>query len=332
MLNNAQRFRTRLAQATRLGDSVIEAAWPEWWSDAADASPSALAELRFSIARKLGLDPRSLLDDEQPRFTWDDSAKYKNFKGDTGCERPAITSFGTSVSRMLIRAVPSYHPAEGIEATTLRKSILGQHMFVGLEGLLAFLWGVGVPVIHLRVFPFSAKRMCAMAVRAGERYAVLLARDSQYPAWTAFHLAHEVGHIVLGHIRSNSALVDMEDLSEAAMAQDDEEIAADRYALHLLTGNPDLKVVTKGQGHNPMELAGQVLKLGSELAIEPGALALCYAHSTKDWSTAQAALPHIYERSIHTWEVINGIAIKQIMWNEMSDENECFIRAVMGGK
>lgn len=123
--DSAQRFRTRLSQAAGLSDSAINAVWPDWWSDAADASPSAVAELRFSVARKLGLDPRLLLEEEQPRFVWDDSAKYKNFKGDAERERPAITAFGTSLCRMLVKATPDFVP-EGIEAEGLRRSILAQ--------------------------------------------------------------------------------------------------------------------------------------------------------------------------------------------------------------
>lgn len=109
MPNNAQEFRVRLATATGLSDSAIDAAWPEWWSEAADASASARAELRFSVARNLGLDPRSLLDDESPRFLWDDSAKYKNFKGDVEREKPAITAFGSSVARTLLKALVTCH-------------------------------------------------------------------------------------------------------------------------------------------------------------------------------------------------------------------------------
>lgn len=330
MPDNAQRFKTRLAEATGLADSAISAAWPEWWSEAADASPSAVAELRFSVARKLGLDPRSLLEGEQPRFIWDDSAKYKNFKGDVGRERPAITSFGTSVGRMLLKATPAYIPIEGIDAAGLRQSILAKKPFVSLVELLAFLWGIGVPVIHLRVFPLSAKRMCAMAVRAHGRYAILLAQDSKYPASIAFHLAHEIGHIALGHIGDDSALVDMEDPVECTEVQDDEETAADSFALHLLTGDPQFRVGKEGRGHNPKQLAEQVLKLGPEYGIEPGTLALCYGHETKDWPTVQAAFSRIYASPIPAWTVTNQIASRQMTWDNLSDENASFLRAVMG--
>lgn len=329
--DSAQRFRTRLSQAAGLSDSAINAAWPDWWSDAADASPSAVAELRFSVARKLGLDPRSLLEEEQPRFVWDDSAKYKNFKGDAERERPAITAFGTSLGRMLVKATPDFVPLEGIEAEGLRRSILAQKPFIGLVDLLAFLWGVGVPVVHLRVFPLAAKRMCAMAVRVGGRYAVLLAQDSQYPASIAFHLAHEIGHIALGHVGENSALVDMEDTNEAINDKDDEEVAADRFALHLLTGTPHFSVGKTGEGNSARQLAEQALTIGPQNGIEPGMLALCYGHETAEWGVVQKALARIYASPIPAWSVTNSIANRQLTWGELSDENASFVHAVMGG-
>ena len=59
----------RRLQDVGLSGPAINAAWPRWWSEAAEASSSARAELRFSLARKLGLDPSSLLDESaEPRF------------------------------------------------------------------------------------------------------------------------------------------------------------------------------------------------------------------------------------------------------------------------
>lgn len=331
MSDSAQQFRSRLSRAANLSESAIAAAWPEWWSDAADASPSAVAELRFSVARKLGLDPRSLIEDEQPRFLWDDSAKYKNFKGDLDREKPAISAFGTSVGKMLVRATPQYVPLEGLKAEGLRKSILSRKPFVGLVDLLGFLWGIGIPVIHLRVFPLAAKRMCAMAVRVHDRYAVLLAQDSQYPANIAFHLAHEIGHIALGHVADNSALIDMEDTNEFIDTHDDEELAADQFALHLLTGNPRFTVEKVGEGHSARELAEQAFAMGVKNGIEPGILALCYGHQTSEWGVVQKALEKIYTSPIPAWSVTNAVANRELRWDKLSDENASFVHAVMGG-
>src|SRR5258708_31770465 len=102
---NALMLRRRLRQVG-LSDPAVVAAWPTWWSEDADASPSAVSELRFSIARKLGLDPRSLLDSSDgPKFLWRDEARFKHLTGESESELSAITSFGTALAGILITAV-----------------------------------------------------------------------------------------------------------------------------------------------------------------------------------------------------------------------------------
>ena len=100
-MTESERFRTRLKRVG-LSDSAINAAWPDWWSDDADPSSSARLELRFSVARKLGLDARSVLDEEGvPRFIWKDEARFKHLSGETDLERAAISSFGRSIGALL---------------------------------------------------------------------------------------------------------------------------------------------------------------------------------------------------------------------------------------
>lgn len=330
--NKAEEFKQKLVHSTGLTESAITAAWPEWWSEAADASTSSQADLRFTIARKLGLDPRSLLDDETPSFVWEDSAKFKNFRGDMQDARPAISSFGTALGRILIKGCPSFTPLHNINPLELRKSILASRPFVDLTSLIGFMWGVGIPVIHLRVHPLAAKHMCAMSIRAGERYAVLLAKDASYPAPTAFHLAHEIAHIALGHLSDGCSVVDMDDPAERVEESDPEEIEADRYALMLLTGYPKLDVVNTGAGRSARQLAAEAKRVAQSTAIEPGTIALCYGYTTKDWATPQKAMQFIYDKSAPVWERVNKIAATQIQWEQLSDESSSYVRAVMGGK
>lgn len=199
MTESAADFKSRLVRRTGLSDAAITAAWPEWWSKEAEASPSANAELRFALARKLGLDARSLIGEEEPRFIWNDAARFKGFSGDPQGERPVISSFGTALSRMLLEATERGN-FEPVTATQLREMLLKGRPHVGLLELLMASWSMGIPVIHLRVYPLSAKRMSAMSVRVGDRFAILLARDAVYPAPIAFHVAHELGHIFLGEL------------------------------------------------------------------------------------------------------------------------------------
>ncbi len=65
MTESAADFKARLIQRTGLTDDAVTAAWPDWWGQEAEVSASANAELRFSLARKLGLDARTLLGEQE---------------------------------------------------------------------------------------------------------------------------------------------------------------------------------------------------------------------------------------------------------------------------
>lgn len=206
MDENASKLKKRLKEAG-FNDPLIDAAWPEWWSEEASLSESARAELRFSIARKLGLSATSLYHDDIA-FMWKDEARFKHLASDTDELKEILTSFGISVARILLKNISERQKAQQIEAKQIRESILLNRTFVDLQSLVATCWALGIPVIHLRVFPQRAKRMHAMVAKVGDGHAILLARDSNYPADVAFTLAHEIGHIMLGHISTNSPIVD----------------------------------------------------------------------------------------------------------------------------
>jgi Zn-dependent peptidase ImmA (M78 family) len=332
-MESAADFRRRLIRQAGLAPSIVDAAWPDWWSEQADGSESAKTELRFSIARKLGLDPRTLLDDQAPRWIWDDAARFKSFRGDVQGHQPAISSFGMALGRILLRATdsPNIELRGQIGAAQLRALMLQSRPMVGLIELLQLAWGLGIPVIHLRTYPLSAKQMSAMSVCVHDRYAIFLAKDSQYPAPSAFHLAHELGHIFLGHLASGQSIVDLGGLGDPDDEDDDEEHAADAFAMELLTGVPDLRFQIEGEGRGARRLAGQALSVQEEHRIEAGIVALAYGFQTQNWSTAIASLRHVYEQPFPVWQAVNRIAERNILWPDLEDESESYLRAVMGG-
>ncbi|MES9261459.1 hypothetical protein ABEQ23_12375, partial [Cutibacterium acnes] len=61
-------FRKKLTRDIGYSQAAVDAAWPEWWTPEAESSPSAVAELKFSLSRKLGLDPRALINNEATFF------------------------------------------------------------------------------------------------------------------------------------------------------------------------------------------------------------------------------------------------------------------------
>lgn len=310
-----------------LSRAAIEAAWPSWWNDEIAASASGRAELRFTLARKLGLVPKSLLG-ERVEFVWKDRARFKNLTTQSAVQQSILGSFGVSVGRLLLRATEPGIGLGRVSAERLRQAILGSAMFVDLRQLIATCWGLGVPVIQLRVLPLSTKSMHAMVVESSGRFAILLARDAQYPAPIAFALAHEMGHIALDHLDGVAAIVDMEDPA-LTTGQDVQELEANAYALEVLTGSSDPKIETGVERFNAPTLARAVLAASSEHRIEPGTLALCVAYRQKVWPVAMSALHFIYSDSKPVWKDVNAIAAEEINWSNLTDEATSFLRNLM---
>jgi hypothetical protein len=311
-----------------LSAQAIDAAWPSWWSDEAAATASGRAELRFALARKLGLSPRSLLG-ERVEFVWKDEARFKNLTVQDAREQAAIASFGVVIARLLLQASPPGTPIKGAEPLAFRDILLSQGPFVDLNGLLAICWGVGIPVIHLRVYPLSAKSMRAMIVRVDDRHAILLGRDSKYPAPIAFTLAHEIGHGALGHIEGVRALVDIDDPHDGKGDAQEEE--ADAFGMALLTGDANPAITTNTDSFSARSLAATALKSGPANGIEPGTLALCVGYLKQNWPIAMAALPYIYAERKDVWREVNGIANEQIQWDSLGEDSAEYLRKVMSG-
>jgi len=198
-----------------------------------------------------------------------------------------------------------------------------------LLDLLSVCWSVGIPIIHLRVFPWQQKRMSAMAVSVGERAVILLGKDSSYPAHIAFYVAHELGHIALGHLRSGS-IVDLDSNELADSTADPEEAEADRYALELLTGIPLPTVLSLSGRASARALANAALKSAKKLGVEPGTLALCFGYSTHNWPVANGAMRFIYSSAKPVWREVNAVAAKELSLEDVSDDAQSYLAAVIG--
>lgn len=327
MDKNSSRLFQELRRAG-LSGPAIEAAWPSWWNDDLSSSPSARAELRFALARRLGLDPKPLLG-ERVEFIWKDKARFKHLTTQTSGELEIISSFGVSVGRIVERAAPTGSGFGGLTAQSLRESILASTLYVDLPHLVSACWSLGVPVVHLRIFPLPTKSMHAMVVDEGNAQgAIMLGRDAKYPAPVAFTLAHEIGHLALGHARAGQALVDVEDPAEAS-ERDEEEGEADAFALTLLTGSPDPQITTELTKYNAPTLAAAVEQAGPKYRVEPGTLALCVGYRQRNWPVVMSALGFLYPDTVQIWKAINKIADRQIDWNSLRDDEQEFLHTLL---
>lgn len=312
-----------------IANAAIDAVWPQWWSSEAESSLSATAELTFTVARRLGLAPRELLDGEA-RFVWRDETKFKHLSAAATDEEAALSSFGSAVARAALQGVTGPESRSPSTAIEIRAALTAGAPFVDILGLLSLAWGLGIPVIYLRLFPLRQKRMHAMTSAVDNRAAVLLGRSNSYFAPVAFTIAHELGHIMLGHMSGGETVVDVEDPFRSPDQDDDEEIAADAFALELLTGQPSPTVlVDGGASFTATQLADAVLRQGRGLGIEPGVLAMCAGHSTGRWEQAFGALKILQDGVKDVPAFINSLARRQLNWEALSMDSRDYLATVM---
>ncbi len=326
MIGDAESLRAEL-RAAGLSRAAVEAAWPEWWSDQAEASVSARTELRLAVARNLGLAPKALIG-ERVDFVWRDRARFKHLRPTDELPIAALNSFGVSVGRSLIEATDHRGELVGLSAANLRAMLLKMGP-PDLHGLLTACWAVGVPVAHLRVWPLAQKAMHAMVVGRHGRHAILFCRETSYPAMVAFTLAHEIGHIALGHVPADEMLVDAEDPAGVA-DHDDEETAADRYALEVLLGDPNPDIRINFDKFNYVELADVALRAGPEYGIDPGTLALAVAYRRNAWPVAMAAMRIIQPEPVIVSQLVNWVAGTQLDLNRLGSDSAVFIERTLG--
>lgn len=312
-----------------LSQELVDASMPDWWTPDEATSTSARTLVSLLLARRLSLDPQTLLDDGVPLgFLHSGPIKFKHMRLAPGERKEALVAFAQGVTRILLSALPQGQPQlVPADARELRHLLMGSaRPFVSFGDVLTACWSLGIPVLHLRLFPAKTKGVTAIAVRIGSRHAILVARESGVEAQYMFHVAHELGHIALGHLADAAAIVDADptdpDNNAEELVDDEEEVAADAYAQALLTGSSNFQVVRDtllGTAHTgtARELASLAISSARSLGVDPGHIVMCFGYSTGDWALATAAsalLPAQAEKP--------GTLVNRVLWQQLGGPSD----------
>ena len=319
----------RLSQVGLTRHFVRNTALPSWWDDEVAANPAGYAQGLLLLSRHLGLDLRSLQDDTVPLRLRDFGAcKYKKRAGVTEDELAMARVIATRAAQLAAEAMPDAPAALPASAAEARQQILdGGAPWVGLHELLDYCWSLGVPVLHLDHFPPHAHRPDGFAARVRGRPVIVLCRKARNPAWMLFILAHELGHILLGHIEDDGALLD-EHVDEAS--QDGEEKEANAFAVELLTGRPDRRFVAAGRWPNAQGLADEALRIGRQTQTDPGHIVLNYAHAmggNSFFAVANAAL-RLLESRADAVALVRAKLAERLDWSRLPEDSSEFLMRV----
>lgn len=247
---------------------IREQALPDWWDEEFENTPGAVVEAAAYISRRLNLDITSLLEPlATPTFKQSCVASFKTKQGIATQELYNAYCIAARIAEMAAFACVKEYKLLPAAASIVRDSILTTQEFVNLEGLLKFCWDSGIPVIHFDGFPKSQDKFEGMVAFFDRRPVIVISLNQTSEAWLAFILAHELGHIIKGHV-NNRTLIDAHIL---LLDSDIEEIEASGFAVEVLLGKPDI-------GYNfPPYLEGeQIVDYARHISVrdqvDPGAV------------------------------------------------------------
>lgn len=280
----------------------VESILPSWWEPEMAKTSSGVRETALMLGRRLNLDATALLEGRIQGLKGAAPPRYKHTVRVTAEQLAPATMIAASLARAIIGSMPRRGPVQLPEsAEQLREQLLaGPTGRVDFDAILNFCWSKDIPVIPLPNLPKGVRKMDAAAIRVSRHPAVVIALKNNSKAWLSFLLAHELGHLCLGHVPEGTALVEgsLSDSSEfdAQSQQDLQEEQANQFA-HLLLGGGQADGVVRRWSRSlpPVSLATDAMDAADELRTAPGHLVLRYAFQTHRWADARIALNFLQE-------------------------------------
>jgi hypothetical protein len=305
-------------------------ALPEWWEEAV-AHPSGVFEVRGFVAKHFGLE---IGPDGRLRQRLMPHACFKTRTGTDISEIASARAVATAVAKVVASATTTPWSGSLPSAANLRAAAIahGNTPWVGLDDLLDACWSNGVPVVYMPSLPVTKSKMDGMVTYCGGRPVILVTKKAAAPAWMLFVLAHEMGHIAEGHLDQceGEAIVD-EKVSEEDADTDDQEKAANTYALQVLTGGQKGNIRLTRLTNAP-NLADAALRYGRANGIDPGHVLLNAVKNTQingkePWSLGNAALRHIGE-DVPTADMCREALRRNIDMGALSDDSFEFLERI----
>jgi Zn-dependent peptidase ImmA (M78 family) len=304
---------------------------PSWWNDELNEIPSAVLEGSAHIAQRLHLDVSSLLkDDSEAKFKPSLPTKFK-YQCQKASDVPYISYQVASRVAELVALSLKPQPFVPIAtvAAQVRKDVLTQGSKVNLESLLSYCWQHGIAVIYFNDYPEGTRKITGMIQWQGDRPVILLSHKTTHPAWLAFHLAHELGHLALGHVETG-ILVD----DEIAESDDTEEMAANRFAVELLVNHYDncfqgSSIYNNGQLRTKIEE-----KLKTDPTVDACVLAFNYAWHAKKVAPQKFGLAQKAVQELGCEELgdamIRRFIEERLDWENLNDDTIDHLERILG--
>lgn len=306
-------------QISGFNPKFIKSLLPEWWDDSIAETPSGFQQASLMLGSLFGIRPDSLWNPKsEPIFALPEDRKYKR-RSDVSQESLDVAcALAFSAARIVQSGFTISAPTRSLpDASVLRAALLQNAKWIGFSELLDYSFSIGIPVIYLAYFPTNAKKMAGLAFDCHGRPIIVLTNRHQR-GFMLFDLAHELGHIALGHLKAGGVVIDQKiDVD----AEDEDERAANRFALELLTGNAECRIVPSGKNLTGDELASAAIRYGEGKNIDPMHVALNYGYSLGHWPVANIAVKNIAGTAPSDQDLIRKKLFENLDLDVMQDDD-----------
>lgn len=167
------------------------------------------------------------------------------------------------------------------DPATARRAVEDDLGELSLRSLLTWTWRQGIPVL-----PMSGRGSFSAAVWSLDDGPVIVLKEARdVPAFWFFDLAHELGHIAQGHVKTRSIIdVDGPTSSDALDSTDAQEREANEYALSLLVPDHQALVaeVRRRSRGDYLAFKGAVATTARDYGVNAGVLGVIAAHELTD--------------------------------------------------
>lgn len=316
-------------QTSGLDARFVKTLLPDWWDDSLADTPSGYQQAALILARIFTIKPDSLWAvGTQPVFAIPENRKFKHSVDTEPAELDVACALAFSAARIVksgLESIPVVHDIPS--AAKLRHQFLQENKWIGLKELVDFSYSIGIPIIYLEKFPAGAKKMHGLALDCDGRPVIVLTRKHKR-GYLLFDLAHELGHIALNHLSQGGFIVD--NVINADESVDDDERAANAYALELLTGDAQKRIKPASRNLRIPELARAALAYGEKNHIDPTHVAMNYGYTTGHWGVANGAVALIGKDDLTDCQLLKEALFQHLDEREVKDDDLSALKGMVG--
>jgi hypothetical protein len=184
--------------------------------------------------------------------------------------------------------------------------------------LLDYCWKHGIAVVYFNQYPKKTRKIAGMIQWQGHQPVIVLSGGNTHPACLAFDLAHELGHLALGHVKAGDEILIDGEIS--ADADDPEEVQSNRFAVNLLVDGVDNQISAKT--FKNAESFKQYLENFSANypTVDPAAIAFNYAWYNKNYFPLAKKTVKLLEGEQCGKSTIHNFLENHLNWDELKDD------------